>query len=96
MAYSTPEQLRFPPLAGHTVRADFEGGAFRPTLAPYYCAVSTARSALQNAWPPRYATSAIRRILTIPCVTFSPSGSTKSRPGTLTAMMPTVSGTIPC
>lgn len=27
MAYSTPEQLHFPPLAGHTVRADFEGGA---------------------------------------------------------------------
>lgn len=27
MAYSTPEQLHFPPLAGYTVRADFEGGA---------------------------------------------------------------------
>ena len=27
MPYSTPEQLLFPPLAGHTVRADFEGGA---------------------------------------------------------------------
>ena len=27
MRYSTPEQLRFPPLAGYTVRADFEGGA---------------------------------------------------------------------
>jgi Transposase DDE domain group 1 len=27
MPYSTPEQLHFPPLAGHTVRADFEGGA---------------------------------------------------------------------
>jgi Transposase DDE domain group 1 len=27
MLYSTPEQLRFPPLAGYTVRADFEGGA---------------------------------------------------------------------
>jgi hypothetical protein len=27
MRYSTPEQLRFPPLTGHTVRADFEGGA---------------------------------------------------------------------
>ena len=27
MPYSTPEQLRFPPIAGHTVRADFEGGA---------------------------------------------------------------------
>ena len=26
-AYSTPEQLRFPPIAGYTVRADFEGGA---------------------------------------------------------------------
>src|ERR671933_919937 len=27
MSYSTPQQLRFPPLAGYTVRADFEGGA---------------------------------------------------------------------
>ena len=27
MPYSTPEQLRFPPLAGSTVRADCEGGA---------------------------------------------------------------------
>ena len=27
MPYSTPEQLRFPPIAGYTVRADFDGGA---------------------------------------------------------------------
>src|SRR5678816_296090 len=27
MPYSTPEQLRFPPLSGYTVRADFDGGA---------------------------------------------------------------------
>jgi Transposase DDE domain group 1 len=27
MAYSTPEQLSFHPVAGHTIRADFEGGA---------------------------------------------------------------------
>jgi hypothetical protein len=27
MPYSTPEQRHFPPLAGHTVRADCEGGA---------------------------------------------------------------------
>jgi hypothetical protein len=27
MLHSTPEHLRFPPLAGYTVRADFEGGA---------------------------------------------------------------------
>ena len=27
MPYSPPEQLRFPPIAGYTVRADFEGGA---------------------------------------------------------------------
>jgi hypothetical protein len=27
MAYPTPEQLCFPPIAGHTVRADFQGGA---------------------------------------------------------------------
>src|SRR5215471_2306166 len=27
MAYSTPEQLCFPPIAGYTIRADFDGGA---------------------------------------------------------------------
>lgn len=27
MSYSTPEPLCFPPVAGHTVRADFQGGA---------------------------------------------------------------------
>ena len=27
MPYSNPEQLCFPPVAGQTVRADFEGGA---------------------------------------------------------------------
>jgi hypothetical protein len=27
MSYSTPQQLRFPPLAGYTIRADFDGGA---------------------------------------------------------------------
>ena len=27
MLHSPPEQLRFPPVAGYTVRADFEGGA---------------------------------------------------------------------
>jgi len=27
MSYSNPKQLCFPPVAGHTVRADFEGGA---------------------------------------------------------------------
>src|ERR671926_537941 len=27
MVYSTPEQLSFHPVAGHTIRADFEGGA---------------------------------------------------------------------
>ena len=27
MSYSTPEQLCFPPIAGHTIRADFDGGA---------------------------------------------------------------------
>jgi hypothetical protein len=32
MGYSTPEQLSFPSIAGHTVRADFEGGALSSDL----------------------------------------------------------------
>ena len=28
MRHATPEHLRFPPIAGYTVRADFEGGAW--------------------------------------------------------------------
>ena len=27
MRYANPEQLNFPPVAGQTLRADFEGGA---------------------------------------------------------------------
>ena len=27
MPYSTPQPLHFPPIAGYTIRADFEGGA---------------------------------------------------------------------
>jgi hypothetical protein len=34
MSYSTPEQLRFPPIAGHTIRADFEGGALSSDFGP--------------------------------------------------------------
>ena len=34
MANSTPTQLRFPPVAGFTVRADFEGGALSSDFGP--------------------------------------------------------------
>lgn len=34
MCYSSPKQLCFPPVAGHTVRADFEGGALSSDFGP--------------------------------------------------------------
>src|SRR5215831_469011 len=34
MPYSSPKQLCFPPVAGHTVRADFEGGALSSDFGP--------------------------------------------------------------
>ena len=34
MSTSTPEQLRFPPVAGFTVRADFDGGAMSSDFGP--------------------------------------------------------------
>lgn len=34
MRYSSPKQLCFPPVAGHTVRADFEGGALSSDFGP--------------------------------------------------------------
>jgi hypothetical protein len=34
MLYSSPKQLCFPPVAGHTVRADFEGGALSSDFGP--------------------------------------------------------------
>ena len=34
MTYSTPEQLRFPPVAGLTGRGDFEGGALSSDFGP--------------------------------------------------------------
>ena len=34
MSKSTPEQLRFPPVDGMTVRADFEGGTLSSDFGP--------------------------------------------------------------
>jgi Transposase DDE domain group 1 len=34
MPYSSPKQLCFPPVAGHTLRADFEGGALSSDFGP--------------------------------------------------------------
>jgi hypothetical protein len=34
MSKSTPEQLRFPPVAGLTVRGDFDGGALSSDFGP--------------------------------------------------------------
>src|SRR4029450_3072545 len=34
MLYSSPEQLCFPPVAGHTLRADFTGGALSSDFGP--------------------------------------------------------------
>lgn len=34
MSKSTPEQLRFPPVAGFTVRGDFDGGAMSSDFGP--------------------------------------------------------------
>jgi hypothetical protein len=34
MSQSTPEQLRFPPVAGLTVRAAFDGGALSSDFGP--------------------------------------------------------------
>jgi len=71
------------------------GAPCRPTLAPSYGAGSTARSASRHVWPPRCAIGAIRHRRPLLAGTSSPSGSLKSPLALLTAMMPTVSGTIP-
>jgi hypothetical protein len=34
MRYSSPKQLCFPPVAGHTLRTDFEGGALSSDFGP--------------------------------------------------------------
>ena len=34
MSHSIPEQLRFPPVAGLTVRAEFDGGAMSSDMGP--------------------------------------------------------------
>ena len=34
MPYSSPKQLCFPPVAGHTLRADFDGGALSSDFGP--------------------------------------------------------------
>ena len=64
MRHSTPEQLRFPPIAGSTVRADFEGGALSSDFGALCCVASTARLASPHALPLLCRTSGIRPLST--------------------------------
>ena len=96
MPYSTPEQLYFPPVAGYTVRADFEGGALSSDFGALLLRGIDRQIGLTERLAAAMHDNVIRPILTIHSGTSSPSVSIKSPPAMRTAMMPTVSGTIPC
>ena len=69
---STPEQLRFPPTAGFTVRADFTGGAVSSDLGALILSAVDARiglverltRAIKDSRDPRYITHSLRDLLT--------------------------------
>jgi len=68
----TPEQLRFPPAAGYTVRADFTGGEISSDLGALVLAAVDRRiglmdrltSAIADSRDPRYITHTLRELLT--------------------------------
>ena len=96
MPYSTPEQLRFPPLAGYTVRADFEGGALSSDFGALLLRGIDRQIGLTERLAAAVRDKRHPSYIDHPSVTSSPSVSIKSPPGMRTAMMPIVSGTIPC
>ena len=69
---STPEQLRFPPVAGFTVRADFTGGEVSSDLGALILSAVDARiglverltRAIKDSRDPRYITHSLRDLLT--------------------------------
>ena len=95
MAYSTPEQLSFHPVAGHTIRADFEEAPCRGFWCPL-----TPRHRSPD-WPhrtprgrhPRYPRPSYDHPLRDLLAQRIPI---KSPPAMRTAMMPTASVAIRC
>ena len=57
MPYSTPEQLRFPPVAGYTVRADFDGGALSSDFGALLLRGIDRQIGLTDVWPPPCTTT---------------------------------------
>ena len=68
----TPEQLRFPPAAGYTVRGDFAGGEISSDLGVLVLAAVDRRiglidrlaAAINDSRDPRYITHTLRDLLT--------------------------------
>jgi Transposase DDE domain group 1 len=68
----TPEQLRFPPAAGYTVRGDFAGGEISSDLGALVLAAVDRRiglvdrmaAAITDSRDPRYITHTLRELLT--------------------------------
>ena len=95
MLYSSPKQLGFPPVAGHTVRGDCEGGALSSDFGPLLLRGVDRQMAARSALRRPSVTSAIHPLSPIPCMTSWPSASPKSPQAMLTAMMPTACAVTP-
>ena len=96
MPYSTPEQLRFPPIAGHTVRADFEGGALSSDFGALLLRGIDRQIGLTERLAAAGQDKRHQAYIDHPLRDLLPSASIKSPLGMRTAMMPIVSGTTPC
>jgi hypothetical protein len=94
MLYSSPEQLCFPPVAGHTLRADFAGGALSSDFGPLLLRGVDRQIGLTERLATAIHDSAMCPLLLIPCETSWPSGSIKWPRAMRMGMTPIASGTI--
>ena len=73
MGDCSPKQLCFPPFAGQTLRADFEGGALSSDFGALLLRGIDRQIGLTDASPPPSTINAISPLLITPCGTCWPS-----------------------
>jgi hypothetical protein len=95
MRYSSPKQLYFPPVAGHTVRADCEGGALSADFGPLLLRGLDHQIGLSARLAAAVQTSDLHPLSTIPCPISSSSASPRLPQAMRTAMMRTACALTP-
>ncbi len=95
MAYSTPHQLHFPPVAGFTVRGDCEGGALSFDFGPLLLRDINRQIGLTERLAAALRDKHHPASIATPCACSWHSASPTSPQVILTPMTPTPCATIP-